>query len=127
MPDGQGLDAAAGFQHAIAVPFQDILDDPTDRGLILHYQDGFGAAADRSVGPLLGTFLRTPVAGRQVNLKSRALTELTLHFDPALVAFDDSIDRGQSQTGAFAKFFGRKKRLENAAENHLVHSRTAIN
>jgi len=52
-------------------------------------------------------------AGREVDPELRAQAGLALHFDPALVLFDDAVDGGQAQAGALAHSLGGEERIED--------------
>ena len=51
-----------------------------------------------------------------------AASDLAFDLDPALVLFDDSVNGGQSEAGAFANFFRREERLEDAGQGSVVHA-----
>src|SRR5204862_2867319 len=67
----------------------------------------------RLVGRFPFHYRRGLLSGRQKNSKARSLPWFAIHFHPALVLVNNSINRRQSETGPFADFFRRKERLEN--------------
>ena len=50
------------------------------------------------------------------------MSDLAFDFNPALMLFDDSVNGGQAETGAFANFFRREERLEDAGQSAIVHA-----
>ena len=43
-----------------------------------------------------------------------------------MILFDDTIDRGQPEAGAFADSFGREERLKDIGQRVLVHAAAVI-
>src|SRR5258708_2989801 len=52
-------------------------------------------------------------ACRQIHFKNRSLFCMAGNFQKSSMAFNDALDRGETQSSALAEFFGGKKRLEN--------------
>src|SRR5258708_40187593 len=57
----------------------------------------------------------------QVNFKSSSLPFFALDPDESATLLHNSVDRGKSQTGAFAEFFGGEKRLKDARSGFRIH------
>src|SRR6056297_3121733 len=63
---------------------------------------------------------------RQVDPECGALIRFTGNIDEAVVLFDDTVYRSQSQAGAIAGLFGGKKRFKNFAECLLIHAAAVV-
>ena len=126
VPGGEGFESIACLEDFVAIFFQAALDDGAHGRFVLDEENGFRPTGH---GALIGARVacgRGAARGRQVDLEGRALPELALHFDPALMLFDDAVNGGESQTGALAKFLRGKERLEEAAQGHIVHAQSAV-
>ena len=62
-------------------------------------------------------------AARYEHLKGRSFAHFAFHFNPTLVLFDDAINCGQPQAGAFPHLLGGKKWFKDAAQ--VLRSDTA--
>src|ERR1700674_1066834 len=47
-------------------------------------------------------------------------------MNEAIVLFDDSVDRGETQSGPFADFFRGEKRLEDAVSSCRIHPNSGV-
>ena len=52
--------------------------------------------------------------------------DLARDFHPALMLFQDAVNSGQAETGAFADFFGGKEWFEDAPERGRVHALAGV-
>src|SRR5205807_4124808 len=60
------------------------------------------------------------------NFESGASANLAGDFNPSFVLFNNAINSGQTETGAFADFFGRKERLEDPPHSVGIHAAAGI-
>ena len=108
-PDGQGLDAIEGREHAVAEADERPAGQGVQGLVILDEQNGFAAAGQGGElgirGFLGGHFFQT----RKINAERRAAPDLAIHIDPTLMLLDDAEHGRQSQPGAFADILGGKK------------------
>src|SRR4029453_17352834 len=100
----------AGLDDLITTPLQHHARETANRVLIFHYQHGL-----RTVGEFFRR-LRACVRFQdflqrwQVDLECTALVWLAVNPDRTTALFDNPIDHGQSEAGAFAWIFRRKER-----------------
>src|SRR5205809_368837 len=64
--------------------------------------------------------------GRQEHAEGRALARLAGDLDPPMMLLNDAVHGGQTQARAFADFLGRKKRIEDMAEDIRSHAAAGV-
>ena len=116
VPDLKGFDAIAGRQNFVAVFLEDARNEFPHGLLVFNEQNGFSAAANGDLCRRLFRFGLCRAHIGNVNAERRAFADGAFDLDPALVLFDNAINRRQAQAGAFADFLGGKKRLKDALE-----------
>ncbi len=120
-----GFFTAARLQDGIAAASQSTHDHVAKIVLVFYHHNGLGTRQPvrRKCIPFL---LFAGSSGRQINLECRPASRLGIHADVAAALFYDSIHRRQSQSGAFAFFFGSEERLEHAGLRLRVHAAAGI-
>src|SRR5262252_1755544 len=62
----------------------------------------------------------------QVDAEAAAFAYRAVHPDISAALFDDSVDHGQPQTGAFAEFFGGEEGFKNMGLCFFIHPQTVV-
>jgi len=113
--EGKSCVSVAGFEDAIATAGEGFADELADRLFVLDQKDSFGSAG-RGERDWVGAGGSAGfVDAWKINRESGAAAEFTLNEDVAAALLDDAVNGGESKAGAFAFFFGGKKRLEDAS------------
>src|SRR5690348_6157585 len=63
---------------------------------------------------------------RKVNLKAGSFTGRAINPNVSIALFNDSVNCGQPETGAFPWLFSCEERLENMCDNPRLHSGARI-
>src|SRR5579863_5038196 len=59
---------------------------------------------------------------REIDLKSGATAGFAISHDVAIILFDDAVDHGKAQAGAFSYFLGGEEGLKNMGEDVRIHA-----
>ncbi len=119
-PDVEGGAAGGGFEDGVTGEFEDIADEFAEGGFIFDDEDSFVAGAlflgFLGCGGDIGEDLDF-VDGGEVDLEDGAAVEFTGDGDPAAVLFNDAVDGGEAESGAFADFFRGEEGFEDMGES----------
>src|SRR5580700_11761542 len=63
---------------------------------------------------------------REVNLKGSALSWGAVDANVSITLFYDAVNRGESESGAFAPLFGGEERFKDMCERTGVHARASV-
>ena len=126
LADLQGLRAARRGQNRIAKLLQNPHCQIANRLFVLHYQDGLAAAPPgRRRIASLGVRERFEDAW-EIQFEGGPLPRLAIDPDVSAGLFHNAVHGSQAQTGPFALFFGRKKRLEDVAPRLRIHAVSVV-
>jgi len=113
------------WDDLIAVEGKHLHDELANHPLVLGQKNGFGAAQGRSrrfQRNSLGDFIVT----RQIDLDGGTLPQFAVAPDVAPALFNDAMHSGQTQSRAFALFFGREEWLEYPGLRGIVHATSIV-
>src|SRR5262245_36743268 len=122
----QRLAAVPGFQYLIALAGQQLRSEVTNGFFILDQQNGL--CAPKRLNRMTRIFVRIAplVRLRKIYFNRATLADFAAHRDMPTALFYYSVNRRQSQPGAFALAFGSKKRLEYLRHGIRVHARSGV-
>ena len=105
---------------------KDVRDHLAQVAFIFRQQDSFSASMRIGAIGISGGVASGRGGDGQEDLEGRADTDFALDLDPALVLFNDSVNRGESKAGTLADFLRRKERFEKVAEDFGFDAATSI-
>ena len=121
----QRLVAMAGFEHMVAVAFEDRTGHGSHLRLILGQQNRLGARKPNVRGRDCALAFGLGRA-REVDLERRAVHRLAIHLDGSAALSDDPVDGGQAQASTLAAALGREERLEDLCAGLRVHPHPGV-
>ena len=127
--NAQGILTVLGEEHGVTLALEKLAHEIADAVLILDQKDGFRPRRRGLEGLLAGRngWLRRLVGYlRKIDFERRALTRLAANPNGPVHLLDYAINCGQAKACAFARFLGRKERLEDAGLGSRVHASARI-
>src|SRR5689334_21472499 len=109
----QRITTMTRLKNVVPVPVQDLAHEGAHTILIFNEQYRLAATTCRLLRTSRGNFSGR-VHGRQIDFKCRSDSHFGIHPDVTAALLDDSINRREPETGAFADFFRREERFEDA-------------
>src|ERR1700719_3648429 len=124
--EGEGGVAVLGLEDAIAAGLESLANELADGIFVLDEENGFGSAGGGGRNWSGTVSFGGLVDAREINGEDCDASEFALDEDVSAALFDDAVDGGESEAGAFAFFFGGEKRFEDASLGFAVHALAGI-
>src|SRR3990172_7387635 len=116
----EGLGSVAGGEDIVAAALQDRAGELEQIRIVLHHQNRLASARDRS-RRIRSELLGSAVDLGEVDHERGPFPGLALDPDVPAALFDDAVDGGEPEAGAFSFLLRREERLEDAGTVLLIY------